>query len=80
MIDSLKNIGISESEYNELIEQNPYIDNLEPMDIDDMIMLLKTLNCSDEYIKNIILSDVFYLTRIKMDVQKLLIELHDRGI
>ena len=43
MIGSLKNIGISESEYNELIEQNPYIDYLEPMDIDDMIMLLKSI-------------------------------------
>ena len=45
-----------------------------------MIMLLKSLNCSDEHIKNIILSDVFYLTRTKNDVQKLLIELYDRGI
>ena len=80
MLDSLRNIGISESEYKELIEENSLIENLEPMDVEDMIMLLKSLNCSDEHIKNIILSDVFYLTRTKNDVQKLLIELYDRGI
>ena len=42
MIDSLRNIGISESEYRELIEENNSIENLEPMDIEDKIMLLKT--------------------------------------
>ena len=45
-----------------------------------ILFIFESSTCSDEHIKNIILSDVFYLTRIKTDVQKLLIELHDKGI
>lgn len=80
MIKIFSDLGITEEEYEDLIEQNKQIETLDEDEIIEMINLLKAMKCSDEIIKNTILSDVFYLTRIKTDIQKTVLKLNDIGL
>ena len=75
----LYKLGISENTIMEMIELNPDIKELDDNEINEKIEILKSINCNDRQIKNIISSNALYLSRLNTDIINLLNRLNSLG-
>ena len=64
-MDKLIEIGFDEKEIQSMMELNPYV--IEENDIAILIDILSILNCNQEEIKNIVITNPLYLSRDKED-------------
>lgn len=64
----LLNVGIDEINLKYMMETNPEIKELTDEEILEKIELLRQIGCSDNNIKNIIISNPWYLDRCSIDV------------
>lgn len=71
-MDKLFELGISDIDMKNIIEQIPGIINMNNNEISEKIDLLKYVGCSDRQIKNIIIGNPDYLDRINEDILKLI--------
>lgn len=78
-MEELFNLGINENEINKMIELNPNIKDLTSEEIKDKVKLLKSINCSDNQIINIISSNSLYLSRLNKDIVELIKYLLEKG-
>lgn len=76
----LYNIGITEEELIDLLEQNTKITKLLNDDILNSINILRNIGCSDLQIKDIIITNPWYLTRFHDDIINLINELNNIGV
>lgn len=76
----LYNLGISELDLKNIIEMNPDITNISEEEIRKLIMILKQINCNDKMVRNIIISNPFYLSRIDTDIINLINKLASLGL
>ena len=76
----LYNLGLSEEQIIEIININSNISYLNLEEILKSIKILKDISCSDKTIKDIILTNPFYLNRSIDDVLNLINKLMDFGI
>ena len=65
----------NEEEINDILWENKNISNLSNDDIKKNINILKTYGCNDKIIRNIILSNPYYLSRLPEDINGLIIKL-----
>ena len=75
----LYKLGISENTIMEMIELNPDIKELDDNEINEKIEILKSINCNDRQIKNIISSNAMYLSKLNTDIINLLNRLNSLG-
>lgn len=73
-------LGINLEELKEMVNLNPMLEYLNDKEINDNILFLKSLKCSDIIIKNIIICNPFYLNRSISDLQKLVSKLISIGL
>jgi len=73
----LYNYNINDSELKELININKEIISLTEYEIKELLDILVYINCNEKQIKNIILCNPFYLSRIKEDVEDLINKLKE---
>ena len=78
-MEELFNLGISEDVIKEMLELNPNIKDLTSEEIKDKVKLLKSINCSDNQIINIISSNSLYLSRLNKDIVELIKYLLEKG-
>ena len=78
-MENLYNLGIDEKEIIDMINQCNEIKDLSRFEIDKKIDILKQINCSERHIKNIIISNPYYLNRMDEDIIKLINKLKDLG-
>ena len=78
-MENLYNLGIDEKEIIDMINQCNEIKDLSRFEIDKKIDILKQINCSERHIKNIIISNPYYLNRMYEDIIKLINKLKDLG-
>ena len=70
-MEELFKLGISENGIKNMLELNPNIKEITNEEVKEKIELLKTINCSDREILNIISSNSLYLDKTKTDCLKL---------
>ena len=75
MEEILKKIGISEKTISQMEEMCPEIKELNDEDVLQKIEILKSINCNDVQIRNIISSNAMYLDRSNTDINKLINQL-----
>ena len=73
-------LGINFEELKEMFNLNPILEYLNDKEINDNILFLKSLKCSDTIIKNILIFNPFYLNRSISDLQKLVSKLINLGL
>jgi len=78
-MDILYNLGIEEQDIHNMIEQCKEIKDLTDKEIAYKIYLLKELNCNERHIKNILISNPYYLNRINKDIINLINKLINLG-
>ena len=78
-MEELFNLGISEDTIKSMLELNPNIKDLPKEEINNKIELLKSINCTDSQVINIISSNSLYLDRINDDIVKLIKYLLEKG-
>lgn len=71
IVEELYNIGLSDMTIKDMINMNPCLLQLEKRDIIEKEKLLKSINCSDKQIVNIISSNPLFLNRTNIDLEKL---------
>ena len=77
MINFLLELGIEEKEIKNLMEQiNDFVDY---EDHEKNIEILRSINCSEKQIKNIVISNPIFLIRSNSDIVKLVKTLIDFG-
>lgn len=79
MVTELYNLDINQKELEEMIFINNDILNLDKKQIEKNINILKELNLAPYQIKNIIISNPFYLSRVSNDVTELIKQLLNYG-
>ena len=79
MEEILKKIGISEKTLSQMEEMCPEIKELNDEDVLQKIEILKSINCNDVQIRNIISSNAMYLDRSNTDINKLINQLTELG-
>lgn len=79
MYEILKNIGISESTINNMVEMCENIKELSEEEILKKIDILKKENCDDIQIRNIISSNASYLDKSNTDINNLIAKLKEYG-
>lgn len=79
-MEELLNIGITEKEIKNMIEINPNIKELDNQEILKNILILKNEGCNETQLKNIIVSNPFYLSRSIDDLIHLISKLNFLGI
>ena len=79
MFKCLEKLGITAKEFKELTEMNPDLESMDEKDIENSILFLRDLECPDGTIRNIILSDAFYLSRMITDLEKTVHKLKEIG-
>ena len=79
MEEILKKIGISEKTISQMEEMCPEIKELNDEDVLQKIEILKSINCNDVQIRNIISSNAMYLDRSNTDINKLINQLTELG-
>lgn len=72
--------GFSDEEIKELINNNSELLELTDEDINKMINILLNIGCTIDIIKNIIISNIFYLNRMEKDVKDLIDKLYGLDI
>lgn len=75
----LYNLGIEEKDLLEMIKICSEIKELDDEEIISKINILKTINCSDKQIRNILISNPSYLDRLDDDILKLIKKLLNLG-
>lgn len=78
-MDTLYKLGIREQEIYNMLEQCPEIKDLSTSEIEYKIYLLKELSCSENHIRNILISNPYYLNRSNSDIIKLINKLLESG-
>lgn len=73
------NFGISEKEIVNMINICNEIKNLKENEITNKILILQKLGCSNRHIRNILISNPFYLIRFDSDIVKLINKLISLG-
>lgn len=73
------NLGIEEKDLLEMIKTCNEIKELEDEEIISKINLLKDLDCTNKQIRNILITNPFYLDRIETDILKLIKTLLELG-
>lgn len=76
----LYNLGINEAEIKDVFEINPQIKNISSEQILKLITILKQIDCNDRIIRNIIITNPFYLTRLDTDIINLMNKLVSIGL
>lgn len=71
-MDRLFELGISDNDIKNMLEQVPSIMDFSIEEIDEKVEILKYVNCNDRQIRDIIASNPYYLDRINNDVLKLI--------
>lgn len=79
-MEILFELGISDSDINNMLEQCPDIMDMEYNEIREKIDILRYIECNDRHIRNIIVSNPYYLDRINNDILKLIMYLKEIGI
>ena len=79
MYEILKNMGISESTINNMVEMCENIKELSAEEILKKIDILKKENCDEIQIRNIISSNASYLDKSNTDINKLITKLKEYG-
>ncbi len=69
---SLFDIGIMEDEIQELLYECPNLKNISDQEVNEKIVLLQYIGCKDIHIRNIIISNPYYLECSIEKVSKLL--------
>jgi len=64
----LYNLGLNNNDINTMLEICPTIKDLTNDEILTNIKILKSINCNDRHIKNIIISNPMYLNRLSDDI------------
>jgi len=75
----LYDLGLSEETIKSMIELNPNLVDITEKELDNKLKILKTVNCSDNQIRNIIGSNSLYLDRTNEDILNLINYLLDKG-
>ena len=65
-------LGINENEIINMIEQVPEIKDLEDIEIERKIYLLKQIGCLDKHIRNILIANPYYLDSFNEDIISLI--------
>jgi len=78
-MNSLYELGIKESDVNNMIEVCPNILVMFDEEIDEKINILKQIGCQDKHIRNILVCNPWYLDRLDKDVLKLIDTLLKNG-
>lgn len=76
----LYNLGIMEKDLKHISETNPEIKETTSEEIIKLINILKKIKCNNNVIKNIIITNPFYLTRLDTDIIELINKLDSIGI
>jgi len=71
-MDRLFELGISDNDIKNMLEQVPSIMDFSREEIDEKVEILKYVNCNNRQIRDIIASNPYYLDRINSDVLKLI--------
>lgn len=79
-MEILFELGISDSDIKNMLEQCPDIMDMEYNEIREKIDILRYIECNDRHIRNIIVSNPYYLDRINNDILKLIMYLKEIGI
>jgi len=78
-MEELFKLGISKNGVRDMLELNPNIKEISNEEVKEKIELLKTINCSEKEIMNIISSNSLYLDKTKTECLKLFKYLIDLG-
>ena len=78
-MDILYNLGIKEKEIYNMIGQCNSIKDLNNKEIEEKIYLLKEIGCNERHIRNIIVSNPYYLDRSNKDIINLINKLINFG-
>lgn len=79
-MNKLFELGINEDTIRFMLEQCNNIINMSDEEIEEKINILTYVGCNERYIKNIIVSNPYFLDRINDDVLKLISYLKEIGI
>ena len=79
-MDTLVRYGFSIEDIKNMMDSNQEIENIEDSVILKLIKLLENENCSQDSIKNIFITNPFYLNRDVEKVERLFKELKKNGI
>lgn len=79
-LDMFYDFGISDDEFRFILEQVPNIRNMKELEINEKIGILSYVGCANRHIKNIIVSNPYYLERSNDDILRLIKYLRDIGI
>ena len=79
-MDTLVRYGFSIEDIKNMMDSNQEIENIEDSVILKLIKLLENENCSQDSIKNIFITNPFYLNRDVKEVEGLFKELKKNGI
>lgn len=79
-MDTLVRYGFSIEDIKNMMDSNLEIENIEDSVILKLIKLLENENCSQDSIKNIFITNPFYLNRDVEEVERLFKELKKNGI
>ena len=78
-MDVLIHFGFTIDEIQNMVGTNEDILQVDDTELNELIAILKEINCSLEVIKNILLCNPFYLTRQSQSVKKLILRLKNLG-
>ena len=78
-MEEIYNLNISDNTLSTMLEINPEINDLSREEILDKIELLKSVNCNNYQITNIISSNPIYLSKINEDILLLIKKLDELG-
>ena len=76
-MEELYNMNLQDNTLRTMIEMNPNINNLSSKDVLDKIDILKSINCSDIEIRNIVSSNSLYFDRTNEEIIKLINKLKE---
>lgn len=79
-MDILIEFGIFDEELKNMYLENPVLSYLNDLEISNNILVLKQIGCNEQEIKNILITNPFYLNRSISDLEKLIKKLYSIGL
>lgn len=79
-MEELYNYGFSEFEIKEILQNNQELLDINNEEVKEKIDILKNIGCDEVIIKNIIITNIFYLNRITKDILLLINKLNSLNI
>jgi len=79
-MEELYNYGFSEFEIKEILQNNQELLDIKKEEVKEKIDILKNIGCNEVIIKNIIITNIFYLNRITKDILLLINKLNSLNI